>query len=43
MPCLTDCTLPEALLGQIAEQGPGILPELVRITNTAMLAVEVDD
>ena len=35
----TDCTLPESLLEQIAEQGPNILPELVRIViNTAMQA-----
>ena len=35
----TDCTLPESLLAQIAEQGLGVLPELVRIViNTAMQA-----
>jgi transposase-like protein len=35
----TDCTLPESLLEQIAEQGLGVLPELVRIViNTAMQA-----
>ena len=35
----TDCTLPDSLLEQIAEQGLGILPELVRIVvNTAMQA-----
>ena len=35
----TDCTLPESLLEQIAEQGLNILPELVRIViNTAMQA-----
>jgi len=35
----TDCTLPDALLEQIAEPGLGILPELVRIVvNTAMQA-----
>ena len=33
----TNCTLPDALLEQIAEQGLSILPELVRIViNTAM-------
>ena len=35
----TDCTLPDSLLEQIAEQGLSILPELVRIViNTAMQA-----
>ncbi len=35
----TDCTLPDSLLEQIAEQGLSILPELVRIIiNTAMQA-----
>ena len=35
----SDCTLPDSLLEQIAEQGLGILPELVRIViNTAMQA-----
>jgi len=35
----TDCTLPDSLLEQIAEQGLNILPELVRIViNTAMQA-----
>ncbi len=35
----TDCTLPDSLLEQIAEQGLGILPELIRIViNTAMQA-----
>jgi len=35
----TDCTLPDTLLEQIAEQGLSILPELVRIViNTAMQA-----
>lgn len=35
----TDCTLPNSLLEQIAEQGLGILPELMRIViNTAMQA-----
>ena len=35
----TDCTLPDSLLEQIAEQGLGILPELARIVvNTAMQA-----
>ena len=35
----TDCTLPESLLEQIAEQGLSVLPELVRIViNTAMQA-----
>ncbi len=34
-----NCTLPESLLEQIAEQGLGVLPELVRIViNTAMQA-----
>ena len=34
-----NCTLPDSLLEQIAEQGLGILPELVRIViNTAMQA-----
>jgi hypothetical protein len=35
----TNCTLPEYLLEQLAEQGLGILPELIRIViNTAMQA-----
>ncbi len=35
----TDCTLPESLLEQTAEQGLSILPELIRIViNTAMQA-----
>ncbi len=35
----TDCTLPDSLLEQIAEQGLGILPELIRIViNRAMQA-----
>ena len=35
----SNCTLPDSLLEQIAEQGLGILPELVRIViNTAMQA-----
>lgn len=35
----TDCTLPDTLLEQIAEQGLDILPELIRIViNTAMQA-----
>ena len=34
-----NCTLPESLLEQIAEQGLSVLPELVRIVvNTAMQA-----
>ena len=34
-----NCTLPESLLEQVAEQGLGVLPELVRIViNTAMQA-----
>ena len=34
-----NCTLPESLLEQIAEQGLGILRKLMRIvTNTAMQA-----
>ena len=34
-----NCTLPESLLEQIAEQGLGVLPELVRIViNKAMPA-----
>ena len=33
----TDCTLPDELLEQIAEQGLEVLPELIRtIINTAM-------
>ena len=33
----TDCTLPEELLEQIAEQGLDVLPELIRtVINTAM-------
>jgi len=35
----TNCTLPDSLLEQIAEEGLGILPELIRIViNTAMQA-----
>ncbi len=35
----SNCTLPDSLPEQIAEQGLGILPELVRIViNTAMQA-----
>lgn len=34
-----DCTLPNEILEQIAEQGMDILPELIRIVvNTAMQA-----
>ena len=33
----TDCTLPDELLEQIADQGLDVLPELIRtVINTAM-------
>jgi hypothetical protein len=37
MTCQADCTSPDELLEQIADQGVDVLPELIRmVINTAM-------
>ena len=37
MTCETDCTLPDELLEQIADQGQDVLPELIHtVINSAM-------
>jgi putative transposase len=36
----TDCTLPNGILEQIAEQGFEFLPELIRILVNAAMQVE---
>jgi hypothetical protein len=32
-----DCTLPEEILEQVTEQGPAIVPELIRIVFNATM------